>query len=118
MESIDSDITRLSQLISYFHNILTDEFLNDSVGEVNLSIPKALVLNPNYNFLYKMYVFLNKKQNEVALDKSYEYFWKRTDNLYEIWTYIKTIGALIANGYQPVEGWIFLKIRMRMYCLF
>lgn len=109
LDSISLDISRLSQLVSYFHTVLKDDFLDEAVGEVNIDIPKALILNPQYNFLYKLYVLLNKKQNEVVLDKSYEYFWKRTDELYEIWTYIKTIEALIENGYKPTEGWIFSK---------
>lgn len=109
LESVDKDIVRLLQLGSYFHTVLKDEFLDKSNGRVNRSIPKALILNSNYNFLYRMYVSLNKKQNEVILDHAYEYLWKRTDELYEIWTYIKTIEALIANEYQPVKGWIFSK---------
>lgn len=109
LESVSADIDRLAQLVSYFHNVLTDDFLDEAVGEVNINIPKALILNPQYNFLYKLYVVLNKKQSEIVLDKAYEYLWKRTDDLYEIWTYIKTIEALIENGYQPDEGWIFSK---------
>ena len=109
LDSISLDISRLSKLVSYFHTVLKDDFLDDAVGVINVDIPKALILNPQYNFLYKLYIFLNKKQNEVVLDKSYEYFWKRTDELYEIWTYIKTIQALIENDYKPTEGWIFSK---------
>lgn len=109
LETVNDDIEKLSQLASYFHIVLTDDFLDESIGDVNRSIPKALVLNPNYNFLYRLYIILNKKQNEVILDHAYEYFWKRTNDLYEIWTYIKTIQALIENGYRPIEGWIFSK---------
>lgn len=109
LETIDDDLIRLEQLISYFRNVLNDEFLRATLDNVNRSVPKALILNPNYNFLYKMYTILNKKQTDIILDESYEYSWKRTDKLYEIWTYIKTIEALIANGYEPKEGWIFSK---------
>ncbi|MGK4143670.1 DUF2357 domain-containing protein [Weissella paramesenteroides] len=109
LKSISIDIDRLNKLVSYLHKVLNDEFLSMDVGSLNKDVPKVLVLNPKYNFIYKLYIDLNKKQDQVNLDHSYDYFWKRTDDLYEIWTFIKTIQALIEIGYQPQSGWIFSK---------
>lgn len=61
LDSISLDISRLSKLVSYFHTVLKDDFLDDAVGVINADIPKALILNPQYNFLYKLYIFLNGK---------------------------------------------------------
>lgn len=109
LESLTDDISKLSKLIFYLQTVLNDEFLDKSGSKVNRTIPKALILSSKYNFLYKLFVLMNKKKNKVVLDHSYEYFWKRTDQLYEIWTYIKSIKALIEIGYEPQEGWIFSK---------
>lgn len=107
LENIDNDINRFSQLSSYFYDILKDDFLNQNIGKINKSIPKALVLNPNYNFLYKLFTELKTKKDTPVLADSYTYVWKSTEILYEIWTYIQSIQALIQLGYYPDNGWIF-----------
>lgn len=54
--------------------------------------------------MYLRNIRTNKKR---LLDESYNYFWRKTDLLYEIWSYIKTIDALIEIGFVPESGWIF-----------
>ncbi|MBD1502801.1 nuclease domain-containing protein [Weissella cibaria] len=107
LNSLDNDIHRLTQVSSYIHNVLGEAFLEEQSQRVGNQVPKALALNPNYNFLYKLFIAVSKKQSEISFDRAYEYYWKRTDELYEIWTYIRSIEALIQLGYEPESGWFF-----------
>ncbi|MCT4401895.1 DUF2357 domain-containing protein [Leuconostoc suionicum] len=109
LSTVAQDINRLSKLVAYFRTVLKDDFLQVNGDKVNSVIPKALVLNSKYNFLYRLFNSLKKSQHKITLDHAYEYFWKRTDNLYETWTYIESIKALQSIGYQPQDGWIFSK---------
>lgn len=71
-------------------------------------VPKTLVVNAQYNNIYKVYLKSIKDNIEnIQMDKQFQYFWKRTDYLYEVWAYIKTIKLLQDLGYNAVEGWIF-----------
>lgn len=97
--------------IKHFHAYIL-EFLHSPIMK-NVApkrpnyVPKSLVLNPKYNSIYKTY--LNNIRNTTDLNFSpyYQYYWKRTDVLYEIWCYIKIINSLIIQGYSPISGWIF-----------
>jgi len=104
---LKSDVERLTRLGAYFVEVLKDDFISVDIGSVNKNMPKALVLNANYNFLYKLFVSLKVEQNTTQLDHSYDYVWKSTEKLYEIWTFVKSIQALIQLGYNPDDGWIF-----------
>ena len=50
---------------------------------------------------------ITSKKNKLTLHREYQYFWKRTDLLYEIWGYIQVVHSLIEIGYKQIEGWIF-----------
>lgn len=66
-------------------------------------------------FLDHRYIFfkeLNWKLKHISnfqpqFSRQYQYYWHRTDLLYEIWGYIKVIEALNKLGFIPVKGWIY-----------
>lgn len=107
LDTLDSKLEKLVTIKSYISGFLSDYFVIGKNIKLSHALPKSFMLNANYNFLYRLLIILNKKQRETNLDYFYNYYWKNTAELYEIWTFIKTIDALIASGYQPVTGWIF-----------
>lgn len=73
------------------------------------SMPHVLMYDPRYFALYRMYQELQQENFEVAVDPSYSYQYKRTDNLYEMWGFIK-ICELLQNAplyFTPISGWIY-----------
>lgn len=104
--TLDTKIRKLRIVKGYISGFLSDYFIMDKNVKLSHTLPKSFMLNSNYNFLYKLLISLDKNQRETNLDKFYDYYWKNTAELYEIWTFIKTIDALIAIGYKPVSGWI------------
>ena len=72
-----------------------------------LHVPKSLVLNTRYNSIYKMYLDNIRSITEIDLESEYEYYWKRTDTLYEIWCFIRVVKGLMSKGFIPICGWLF-----------
>lgn len=101
------EIKRLSSFINYIEDFLRSDSFNKISDEKPRFIPKSLILAPHYNKVYKAYLMLHDKKDSLKLDKPYRYFWRSTELLYEIWSYIKTIEALMNKGFEPISGWIF-----------
>lgn len=105
----------LSRLKSYKDEIL--DFLNCSWMQ-NTSFKDAHEVNLLGNMNYK-YIFITKfvkklrlaASKQTAFHRQYEYYWHRTDLLYEIWGYIQVIKSLGNIGFKPIDGWIFNKDR-------
>ncbi|GED95643.1 hypothetical protein LBSP_22030 [Lentilactobacillus buchneri subsp. silagei] len=105
----------LSRLKSYKDEIL--DFLNCSWMR-NTSLKNAHEVNLLGNMNYK-YIFITKFVKKLrlaaskltAFHRQYEYYWHRTDLLYEIWGYIQAIKSLENIGFKPIDGWIFNKGR-------
>lgn len=81
----------------------------DQVSQVShLPGSPVLMYDARYRALYQLYRELNVESFEVALDSTYAYQWKRTDQLYEIWGFLRICKALSRDlGYEPVGGWIY-----------
>ncbi|WP_193323113.1 nuclease domain-containing protein [Schleiferilactobacillus harbinensis] len=97
----------LQKLRYYLSDVLHDDFLSSVQLPSNTSLPKILMLNPIYNLLYKSYSSLKHRSQHILFDDYYSKYWKKTAQLYEIWTYIQTLDALIQLGYVPRSGWIY-----------
>lgn len=63
----------------------------------------------NYRNIFKFYKDLMIDNYEIKLNSEYTYYWKRTDQLYEIWGFIQFLKALTSEeiGYQIKSGWIY-----------
>lgn len=63
----------------------------------------------NYKNIFKFYKDLMIENYEIKFNSEYSYYWKRTDQLYEIWGFIQFLKALTSEeiGYQIKSGWIY-----------
>ena len=68
----------------------------------------VLTSDPRYIFIKKL---VNKIQHsnyhKLKFSRQYNYYWKRTELLYEIWGYLKVIESMINIGFKIKSGWIF-----------
>lgn len=103
---------KIKSFYAYIQDYLKEEFLKDVKGNRPHHVPKSLVLVPKYNTLYKMYLRNIRNSSEIRFEPEYQHYWKKTDVLYEIWSYIEVLDALIDNGYTPEKGWIFNQTSM------
>jgi len=89
--------------------ILQSNWMKSVKEEQPQYIPHALNIDHRYKKIYDLYRLLKNDEMSVSLDSHYDYYWKRTDLLYEIWGFLQVIKALQHDsvGFKVVKGWIF-----------
>jgi len=73
------------------------------------TIPHTLQLDHRYRQMYNLYRMLKSDVVTISFDNQYDYYWKRTDLLYEIWGFIQLIKGLQHQsvGFRIESGWIY-----------
>lgn len=107
IESLRRNQKKIKHFYAYILEFLHSSTMKNVSSKRPNHVPKSLVLNPKYNSIYKMYLNNIRSTNNLNFSPSYQYYWKRTDTLYEIWCYIKIIKSLLIQGFIPITGWIF-----------
>lgn len=107
IDTINMDIKKLKIFIGYVRGVLNSDLFIDISKERPIFIPKSLVLSAKYNTLYRLYLKMKRTDQPTILASEYKYYWRRTDLLYEIWTYSQIIEILSVKGFFPNSGWIF-----------
>jgi len=97
----------LKQILTVNHFLLNQEWMDEIKGENTIYPTSSMMMNQKYNFYYKWLQQMKKEEMHVILPNSIKYAWKRTDELFEIWTYIKMISIIENLGYEPKSGWIY-----------
>ncbi|WP_028983241.1 DUF2357 domain-containing protein [Sporolactobacillus terrae] len=107
IKSVNKSIDVIKRLRSYMQNMYMLDWMESIKEKGNLGVSQTIRMDSRYNYLFKVYRLLHDKNNSLTLSNEYQYFWKRTDLLYEIWGYIKMIQIIQALGYDAKDGWIF-----------
>lgn len=108
--SLKSDEGILNEYIILIGNILNSEnFKGVKVKRGRLS--HSAMMDHNYSLIDRLFRKINNfgNQGNDALVRQYVYDWIKTQDLYEIWGFIKTVQELVQLGFHPVSGWIFDK---------
>ncbi|MBW1606072.1 nuclease domain-containing protein [Lactobacillus sp. Sy-1] len=100
----------LSSYISIINSIYNKDWFKD-VADKNTNMFSSTSnsnLDSRYSFIHSIYWKLEHLSYfSDKFERQYNYYWKRTDLLYEIWGYVKVIEALVDLGFKPKSGWIF-----------
>lgn len=107
ISDLQEAVIKLRKLQEYLRLVLNDAFLKSASMPSNTTLPKALMLNASYNLLYRVYMVLFQRKEQFTLAKSYRRYWKKTAQLYEIWTFVHVIQSLIRLGLKPTGGWVY-----------
>lgn len=112
--SILSNLNELDSINILINKLLTRILLVEkqewytTVSHVNNPIiTSAILLDSKYRSISKWIDSFFKKQNILIFSENLQYSWKRTDELYEIWCFIKVLNILLKLNYTPVSGWIY-----------
>ncbi|MEK5012045.1 MULTISPECIES: DUF2357 domain-containing protein [Bacillus] len=89
--------------------LLLEEWAKPISTKKPMRIPHVLNLDVRYKRIFKVYRMLNDKEFSIKQDSKYDFYWKRTDKLYEIWGFIKFMKVLQSEslGFKVVSGWIY-----------
>ncbi|MRD39835.1 DUF2357 domain-containing protein [Bacillus thuringiensis] len=72
-------------------------------------LPRVIHLDLRYRKVYQLYRMLKNEKLSIVLDVNYDFYWKRTDLLYEIWGFLKVMRSLGSDrvGFKVKKGWIY-----------
>ena len=73
-------------------------------GRMPEAIPMTVFRDPRYSLLYRLHRNLKHPEKSLSVAPFYQFRWKRTDRLYELWCFLQFIKALEEKGWDVAEG--------------
>lgn len=67
-------------------------------------LPMTVFRDPRYAVIYRLYRNLKHPEDSLTVASFYQFQWKRTDKLYELWCFLQFIKALEKNDWEPEKG--------------
>lgn len=105
--SISYRIEIIQKLLFNIELFLKKEWLIN-VSEVAIgSISMPYLLDIRYRYISELYDSIVHQKFRIKLHQEYEFYWKRSDVLYEIWSFITLIKSLMLDDFVPKTGWVY-----------
>ena len=80
----------------------------DVSGSYCLRVVPQIILDSRYNIFYKLNKSLYFNKFSITQDAGYDFQYKRTDKLYELWGFLQIHKEIIGGlGFKPISGWIY-----------
>lgn len=76
----------------------------EAAGPVPAKIPMNVFRDPRYSVLYRLYRNMEQPRDALEISDFYQFQWKRTDKLYELWCFLQFLKALSARGWEMGQG--------------
>lgn len=76
----------------------------EAKGPLPIAIPMTVFRDPRYSVLYRLHRAMEQPGDALDISDFYQFQWKRTDKLYELWCFLQFIKALSAKGWTIGEG--------------
>lgn len=109
LEEIDNKLTGLKKLHTIIYKTLNLNWMQEVSTLKHVPMSDNIMHDLRYSSIYRIYLKLMNRKEILELNNEYQYYWKRTDLLYEIWGFIKIIEMLQKIGFKAKDGWIFSK---------
>lgn len=107
LQETELQLAKVRRLQARLRLILNDPLFEEvTVGHGVLPYTPALRRDGRYRMLYQFWWDL-VHHSEIKVEASFEYQWKKTDLLWEYWSFAKTLQALQKLDFQPESGWIY-----------
>ena len=72
-------------------------WFQETKGIMPQTIPMIVFRDPRYAVIYRLYRNLKHPKDSLSISSFYQFQWKRTDKLYELWCFLQFIKALYAK---------------------
>lgn len=104
---IVSRIEVIQRLLFNIELFLNKEWVSN-INEISIgSISMPYLLDIRYRYISGLYDSIVHQKFRVKLHQKYEFYWKRSDVLYEIWSFITLLKSLMLDDFIPISGWIY-----------
>ncbi len=89
---------------SGIHRVTLAAWFRDTKDEMPPRVPLTVLCDPRYSLLYDLHKNLENPAESFSVADFYQFQWKRTDKLYEMWGFLQFVKALTAQGWELAEG--------------
>lgn len=79
-------------------------WFQETKGIMPKTIPMIVFRDPRYAVIYRLYRNLKHPKDSLSISSFYQFQWKRTDKLYELWCFLQFIKALYAKDWEFKQG--------------
>lgn len=98
------ELSNASKLLGNIRNKCLEMLEIDFLKDINISNRAQAIVGFSSNVHYKkikdFYKLFEEQNISIKMSREYEYCWKRTDRLYELWGFIQFIKALLKLGFE------------------
>ncbi len=95
---------RALRIKSGIHQVTQAAWFDQTKNEMPARIPLNVLCDPRYSLLYDLHKNLENPAESFSVSDFYQFQWKRTDKLYELWGFLQFVKALSALGWEVEEG--------------
>lgn len=94
-----------AQLIrNNIHRVTLAPWFEETKNEMPTIVPAAVFRDPRYAVLYQLHKNLLHPTSSLDISNFYQFQWKRTDKLYELWGFLQFVKALVQKGWELEDG--------------
>ncbi len=86
------------------HRITWAPWFEETKNEMPSMVPAAVFRDPRYAVLYRLHKHLENPTSSMDISNFYQFQWKRTDKLYELWGFLQFMKALVKKGWELEDG--------------
>jgi hypothetical protein len=106
---LDNYRTRATQMKSALNQLRVSPWYQEISGRSPSVVTNKMFMDIRYNKLFKIHQHLSSEEVDLSLHPGWSFQWKRTDQLYEIWSFFKVINILKTYHYtfEAVPKWLF-----------
>ncbi len=105
IKELEKSLNIVNRLIYRINMIRNENWFREISISNKVIISHSLMKDNRYRTIYIWINEIFKRKNVIIYNNKLQYAWKRTDQLYEIWTFMKLIKLLVENNYYFVEEW-------------
>lgn len=107
LESMQKYKTRALQMKGALNSLQARFWYQEISDQPDAVISSKMYADPRYNKILKIHRKVQSNEIEISLHPGWNFHWKRTDQLYEIWGFFQVLKAFKANGFHTVsvQGW-------------
>ncbi|BCB02144.1 DUF2357 domain-containing protein [Bacillus sp. KH172YL63] len=105
---LDSFRTRATQMKAALNQLRISPWYQEVSDRAALVVTNKMFIDIRYNKIYKIHQHLSFEEVDLSLHPGWSFHWKRTDQLYEIWSFFKVLNIFKAYHFTfgNVPKWL------------
>lgn len=96
--------SRAERILTMIRLIAKAPWFEETGTDVQEVPSTAVFVDPRYRVLYRLSKSLRHPAESLSTSPFYEFQWKRTDKLYELWCFLQFIKAMTDAGWEMEKG--------------